>query len=157
MEIIIDGYNVMWASGILNPVARFNFDLARQLLIKILKEYENKTKDKLILVLDGYKGTYPYTRHTQEDDLEIVITGKGINADHWIMETIKDGNFKGAIVTSDREIINFAKSRDVAVITAGVFEKKIMEEIKENKELYKELTDLRGEYLSRHSRKRRKN
>jgi predicted RNA-binding protein with PIN domain len=150
MELLVDGYNIMWAFKNLNPIARTNFDLARKLLIKLLSAYNRYTEENVILVLDGYKGDFPYNRIVEEDGIDVVITGHGINADRWIMEAISSVNFEGSIVTSDKEIIDYAKSRNVPVITAGTFEKILMEVIKPQQDLLEEIRHLESEYSRRY-------
>lgn len=152
-KIVIDGYNLMWTTDTLNPVARYKFDLARDLLEKMLAEYASRVKEKVILVLDGYKGSKLYTVHKQKNDLEIVITAKGVNADRWIIETISRDDFEGAVVSSDREIVNFAKSHGAELITSKTFEHQMMGEIKDNRQLMDEIHDYKRKFRRRHRRK----
>jgi ribosomal protection tetracycline resistance protein len=139
MELLVDGYNVMWTFKELNRIARTNFDLARNLLIKLLSVYDKYVEEDIVLVLDGYKGAFPYTRRQSQDGIDIVVTGNGKNADHWIMEKISDEKFEGAVVTSDREIIRKSEKENVPVITAGTFERKVMETVQQETEILNEI------------------
>jgi predicted RNA-binding protein with PIN domain len=139
MDILIDGYNIMWTFKNLNRIARVNFDLARDLLIKLMIAYSRYTKENIVLVFDGYRGAFPYTRQQNQDGIDIVITGNGIDADQWIKEAISGDSFKGKIVTSDRAIIEKAKSQNVPVITAGTFEKIVFEVTRQEHDILDEI------------------
>lgn len=153
LELIVDGYNLMWTTATLNPVARIDFNKAKDLLLKLLSAYQKRIPESLVLVLDGYKGASPYTRRIQEEGVEMVVTGKGITADRWIMDTLSREGFQGAVVTSDHEIKDFASSRRVAVITSGNFEKQMMDCLKSDKALMDEIHGKKREYQALHKRR----
>jgi predicted RNA-binding protein with PIN domain len=145
MSLLIDGYNLMWAMDALNPVARMNFDMALQLLMKLLTAYAARTAPgEVVLVLDGYRGASPYTRYQEEGGMQVVITGRGITADRWMMDAMSRQGFEGTAVTGDGEILKFARSRGVPCITSKKFESLLMEEARHDKALMDEM----------HSRKR---
>ncbi len=136
----------MWAMDSLNIIARKNFNLAREMLEKIICAYAKYIKDDVFLVLDGYKGTCPYTQRVSMEGIEVVVTGKGINADMWIMDTIAIKGFSGSVVTSDRQIIRSAERKNIPVITSGRFEKTVMKTIGYEFKLLDELAELKWKY-----------
>ncbi|MFP4498486.1 MAG: NYN domain-containing protein [Vulcanimicrobiota bacterium] len=156
MDIIIDAYNLMWTTRTLNPVARFNFGKAARFLERLISIYSKKVEENVILVFDGYKSGHPYTRHENRDGLEVVITGKGITADDWIIEQMQKHHIKGSVVTSDKEIKDAARKNGVNIITSRSFENELMETLKSNRELMDELHELKREYKQKHKRRNRK-
>jgi len=145
----------MWALGVLNPVARINFSLAKDTLTRIVIAYSKTIEDNVFLVLDGYKGTFPYTQRLREGGIEVVITAKGLIADQWIIDTISREDFQGKVVTSDREIIRAAERRNVPVTTSGSFEKEVMKAIEYDLELMDEVFGLKREYQTKYKSKRK--
>ena len=156
MQLLIDGYNLMWASNDLNVIARKNFNLAREMLEKLIIAYSKTVEDEVFLVLDGYRGTCPYTQRVTKEGVEVVITGKGKNADLWMIETMAIKGFRGSIVTSDREIMRSAERRNIEVITSGKFEKRLMNAIGYELALLNELRDLKRKYQPVRKRKKRR-
>ncbi len=147
--ILIDGYNLMWTTATLNPVARFDFNHARDLLILMLRAYQDHSGDEVILVLDGYKGRSPYARRVEREGIGIVITGRGMTADRWIMSAVERPGFDGRVVSSDREIVNFCRSRNVPVTSSGSFEKILMECVEKRRDLSDTLKSRRGHFRGR--------
>lgn len=160
MQIIVDGYNLMWTTRTLNPVARFKFGKAKGLLTRMMDKYAEESGDDVVLVYDGYKGSSPYTRRYDEDNIEVVVTARGMNADRWIMDTVGRNGFEGAVVSSDREIVKYVKSQGIEVITSRTFENRVMDELKDNKEFMDEIHEAKRHFKQihqkRHGRKRSK-
>ncbi len=154
MEFVVDGYNLMWTSQVLNPVARFNFSLARKLLTKMLSAYSKASGNRITLVLDGYKGKFPYTQITTENGIEVVVTASGVNADRWIMENALRDGYNATIVSSDREIVNFARAKSIPLMTSKTFENRVMAKIRKNKALMDEVYNYSRFFRRRHKGRR---
>jgi ribosomal protection tetracycline resistance protein len=154
LEILIDGYNLMWASENLGPIAKLDFNTARDYLQKILNAYAKTTNDKIILVLDGYKSQFPYTRREAADHLEIILTARGTTADRWIMDTVAREGFEGTVVSSDHEIADFSRRKGATVVTSKKFEGVLLEAIKNETEFLKELSAAKKSFQKRRIKRR---
>ncbi|MEW6685801.1 MAG: NYN domain-containing protein [Candidatus Edwardsbacteria bacterium] len=127
-EIIIDGYNLIFAVEELRPLALKDFSKARQGLIELLRRYKAKTRAKVTIVFDG----------TERGEIAEEISG-GIrvlysrqpeSADCLIarlMKKIRPG--QAAIVSSDKEIIDLAKAHYLETIRAKAFERILKEKL----------------------------
>ena len=85
--LLVDGYNIIFAWEELKEVARDNLDLARQMLMDILSNYQGFKKCVVILVFDAYKvpgGTGEVSRY---HNIYVVYTKEAETADAYIEKT----------------------------------------------------------------------
>jgi predicted RNA-binding protein with PIN domain len=83
--ILIDGYNLIHASGELQRLASEDLESAREQLVRLLIEYSARQGREIEVVFDG-KGSSgagaSSTRHT--DLLTVTFTARGMTADSYI-------------------------------------------------------------------------
>ena len=108
--VLVDGYNVIHAWDNLRELVSENMDLARNLLINTLCNYQGYKKCELILVFDAYK----IKRHDREEEkvnnITIVYTKEAETADMYI----------------ERASYKLAKNNRVRVVTSDGMEQLII-------------------------------
>jgi len=104
--IIVDGYNLIFASEELKKLASDNLDLARQRLMDMLSDYCGFTGAELVLVFDAYRTPSNPGSRSEYNNILVAFTGNGETADAFI-ERFADGigkNYSVRVVTSDNLI-----------------------------------------------------
>lgn len=101
--LIVDGYNVLFANGELEEMAKIDIGNARQRLIEILGNYAAYRNVSLVLVFDGYKAKGNPGEKSRWESVQIVYTKEGQTADAYIeaMAVRIGGNYTVRVVTSD--------------------------------------------------------
>ena len=127
MRIIIDGYNLLRHNQGLNRLACRDLKGAREELLKRLESYRKAKGHSLEVVFDAWRGDSPGQQEEKFGGIKVIYSPAGQKADEVIMEmarTFRDGI---VVVSSDREVADFATAQGSPVISAGEFEKKLME------------------------------
>lgn len=119
--LIVDGYNMVYSWGELDEIARVDLYNARHKLIDILANYQAYTKEKMIVVFDGYKRKDNQGTTLQKGKLTIVYTKTDETADAWIERQIREYSKKYAVevATSDALIQNAVFAKGALRISAG--------------------------------------
>lgn len=140
MELVIDGYNVIRQSPELAPHDALDIEEGRRALIARLAEYRRIRghKIKITVVFDGWGSPHVSTQRVTERGVTVLFTRQGETADAWIKEHLGQ-MANGAVVTSDRDIRDFAGRAGVVAIGADEFERRMDEAIyADMKGLYEE-------------------
>jgi predicted RNA-binding protein with PIN domain len=125
LHIIIDGYNFIYQSNRLSAFVHRNFQQGREALIKTLLAYKRNKPHKISVVFDGSNAPHFSTHKDYNKGIEIKFSQRGETADTVIKRIAAREKEKVLIVSSDREIINFAASQGAATISSSLFEEKI--------------------------------
>lgn len=88
--LLVDGYNIIFASRELSTLAKENLDSARSLLSDILANYQAYRGMTLILVFDAYKLPGRQVSVEKYHDIYIVYTKEAQTADAYIEETVHE-------------------------------------------------------------------
>ena len=101
--MIVDGYNVLFANGDLEAMAKIDIGNARQRLIETLGNYAAFKNTELVLVFDGYKAKGNPGEKSRWEGVQIVYTKEGQTCDAYIeaMAVRIGGNYSVRVVTSD--------------------------------------------------------
>ncbi|MBE6538552.1 MAG: GTP-binding protein [Ruminococcaceae bacterium] len=101
--LLVDGYNIIFAWDDLKKVAEDNLNLARQLLINILCNYQGYRDIGVILVFDAYKVTGGRGSVEKQGGIHVVYTKEAETADAYIervsLEMAK--KYRVRVATSD--------------------------------------------------------
>ncbi|MCQ4574850.1 MAG: NYN domain-containing protein [Candidatus Brocadiales bacterium] len=131
MHIIIDGYNLIFAvPELVEVMDKGKMETAREVLLAALSDYEGKSRQKVTVVFDGRDkegDEYMAISQKQHHGGVNVIFSKGTTADEDIKDIINSSpNTKNmCIVTSDKSIIQTARSSGCKLAEPGEFYKKI--------------------------------
>jgi predicted RNA-binding protein with PIN domain len=116
--ILIDGYNLI-------GIAHDNLERARNDLIHKLQEYASRKKHTITVVFDGWKnGNKDQTRITTRQ-VTTIYSRIGENADTVIKRMIASSSKHWIVISSDREISDFAARKDFAALSSEEFEGKL--------------------------------
>jgi predicted RNA-binding protein with PIN domain len=83
-SLIIDGYNLIYASAELEALMRENVEAAREKLIAEVEEYCFRLERTAEVVFDGAGSKGPATTQERSRFLKVTFTGEGRSADSYI-------------------------------------------------------------------------
>ncbi len=121
--LIVDGYNLIFASPELKALAKDRLDLARSRLMDMLSNYAGFTKAQLVLVFDGFRTPGNPGSRSDYHNIHVAFTKDGETGDAYI-EKIADEigkNYSVRVVTSDNLIRLSALRSGVLRCSAGEF------------------------------------
>lgn len=116
--ILIDGYNLI-------GIAHKNLEKARNDLIQKLCEYSNLKAHNITLVFDGWKSGQMVETKMRIGLVNIIYSKLGEKADFVIKKILSESTRPWIVVSSDREISDFANKKDFVSLTASEFEDKL--------------------------------
>ncbi len=101
--LLVDGYNVIYASERLKSLAHSDMKAARDSLMDILSNFQGFRSEQVILVFDAYKVSGGQERVFKYHNLDVVFTREAETADAYIMKTSHELSHKGrvTVATSD--------------------------------------------------------
>jgi hypothetical protein len=117
-NILIDGYNLI-------GIAHKNLEKARNDLLKKLSMYAKIKSHSITVVFDGWKNGQATETRTRVEGIIVIYSSLGEKADYVITKLLSSSQQIWIIVSSDREIYNFAEKKNLVAISANVFEKKL--------------------------------
>ena len=120
-HLIIDGYNLLGIRGGL----RGDVEARREALIRDLAGYRHRKGHPVTVVFDGWRSGHPVERAEWREGVEVVFSKQGEQADAVVKRLAEKYGSDCAVVSSDHEIVNFARAHGSAVLTAGEFETKL--------------------------------
>jgi len=85
--LLVDGYNIIFASEALKKTAGENLDLARNLLIARLCNFKAVKEKEVIIVFDAYKVAGKYREIEKINGIHVVYTKEAETADAYIEKT----------------------------------------------------------------------
>lgn len=121
MRIIVDGYNLIRQSETLRGYERISLEAGRQALLRSLAGYRRLRGHRITVVFDGWAGGSPREERDQAGGLDIIYSRLGEKADEVIKRLLQAGSEEIMVVTSDREIVNFAARRGKTAIASAAF------------------------------------
>jgi len=116
--ILIDGYNLI-------GIAHKNLEKARSDIIKKLSEYSKLKGHNITLVFDGWKSGQGIETRMRIDDVNIIYSKLGEKADFVIKKILSEDIKPWIVVSSDREISDFAGKKGFVSIASDEFEDKL--------------------------------
>ena len=117
-NILIDGYNFI-------GTAHGNLEKARTDFIKQLQEYSTIKKHHITVVFDGWKDGNKDETQSRSRNLTVIYSRLGEKADDVIKKITSSGEKSWIVVSSDREVSEYALSKEHAAIGSHDFEVKL--------------------------------
>jgi uncharacterized protein len=121
LHLIVDGYNLMGVRGGL----RGDVEVKREALIRELAGYRQRKGFPLTVVFDGWRSGYSTEQSEWRQGIEVVYSRRGEQADAVVKRLAEQYGADCAVISSDREITNFARAHDSTIITSGQFETRL--------------------------------
>ncbi len=120
-HLIIDGYNLLGLRGGL----RGDVEAKREQLIRDLAGYRQRKGHPVTVVFDGWRAGHPVEHAEWREGLEVVYSRQGETADTVVKRLAERYGSDCAVVSSDHEIVNFARVHGSTVLTSGEFETRL--------------------------------
>src|SRR2546421_5279087 len=121
VHLIIDGYNLLGVRGGL----RGDVEARREQLIRNLAGYRQRKGHPLTVVFDGWRAGHPVEHVEWREGIGVVYSKQGEQADAVVKRLAEKYGSDCAVVSSDREVSNFAKAHGCTVLTSGEFETRL--------------------------------
>lgn len=125
LTILIDGYNVLGALGKQRSEQASAADEAREALITRLSLYSQRKGHPVTVVFDAWRETTGLEHHENRTGVRVVFTKRGERADQVIQRLAREYGRACAVVSSDLEIIQTAKSHGAFVMKSQEFKVKL--------------------------------
>ena len=125
IHIIIDGYNLIRSSSSLSTLDQQDIQLGREALLHILAAYKKIKRHGITVVFDGTHAPSLLQHKDRVKGIKIKFSHSGETADTVIKKITAREKEKALVVSSDRDVVNFAASQGAATISSPAFEEKI--------------------------------
>jgi predicted RNA-binding protein with PIN domain len=125
IHIIIDGYNLIRQSATLNALDQQDIMLGREALVNRLATYRKIKSHRITVVFDSRHSQLFSIQNERHQGIAIRFSSGGESADDVIKRMAWKEREKALVVSSDREIVDYAALCGAATISAPQFEDKI--------------------------------
>ncbi|MDA8091832.1 MAG: NYN domain-containing protein [Nitrospiraceae bacterium] len=118
-RLLIDGYNLI-------GIQHANLEKKRGELVGLLQAYRNNTGNEVTVVFDGWKNSASHLEsRTVTGGIKVVYSRLGEKADS-VIKKILEKETGIILVSSDRELQNWAWSRGSVAVSSELFETKLL-------------------------------
>lgn len=125
VHIVIDGYNLIRQSPTLSVIEHHSLEEGRDALLESLASYKRIKHHPITVVFDGTDADTHMERRTRWKGIAVVFSRPGELADSVIKRIVTRERERSIVVTSDREIADFAAKHGTATIDSIEFEDKM--------------------------------
>lgn len=122
MQIAVDGYNFIKQSPELRRLEQIELQRAREGLLQMLARYKFLKGHAITVVFDG--GPERALRRERIRGIEVIFSKPGETADD-VLKRLAMEKRGLTVVTSDREVADFAEKKGAAVISSLQFARKV--------------------------------
>jgi uncharacterized protein len=122
MHIIVDGYNIIRQSDTLRRHEKLSLEAGRNALINRISLYKKRRGHRVTIVFDGWEGGEATEERDRQSGIDIIYSRRGEKADDVIKKMFEKKREETVIVTSDRDIADFARRRGGTAIPSPEFE-----------------------------------
>jgi predicted RNA-binding protein with PIN domain len=123
LHLIIDGYNLIRQSPGLRPLEAQDLEAGREALLQRLAAYRRRRpQHKITVVFDGWQAGDLKESRDQQQGLALIFSRRGERADEVIKRLLAQERQRAVVVSSDRELREFADRVRATWITAAEFE-----------------------------------
>jgi uncharacterized protein len=127
LHLIVDGYNLLAQTGRTGSGANLNSEMGRESFLRDLAAYRQRKSHPITVVFDGWQQGWGTEHREHRLGLQIIFSRRGEKADQVIQRLAAEYGSDCAVVSSDREIIDFARARGAFVMKAQEFAGKLRE------------------------------
>jgi predicted RNA-binding protein with PIN domain len=127
LHLIIDGYNLLAQTGRIGAGTSLHSEMAREALLRDLAAYRQRKSHVITVVFDGWQQGWGTEQREHRLGLQIIFSRRGEKADQVIQRLTTEFGSACAVVSSDREIIDFARAQGAFVMKAQEFVGKLHE------------------------------
>lgn len=127
LHLIVDGYNLLAQTGRVGGGTSLHSEIAREALLRDLAAYRQRKAHAITVVFDGWQQGWGTERREYRLGLEIIFSRRGEKADQVIQRLAAEYGSDCAVVSSDREIADFARVHGAFVMKAQEFAGKLLQ------------------------------
>ncbi len=124
-HLIIDGYNLLGVRGLIGQSSGPPGESVREHLLQELARYRQRKPHAITVVFDGWQQGMGSERHEHRLGIEVIYSRRRQRADQVIQRLSEEYGHDCAVVSSDREVADYARARGAFVIEAYEFETKL--------------------------------
>ena len=117
-NILIDGYNLI-------GIAHRDFEKARQDIILQLDQYAGLKRHSITVVFDGWKNGQAAETKMRRGNVTVIYSSLGERADSVIKNMLSSATKPWIVVSSDREIYEFARKKYLVALKSDEFAGKL--------------------------------
>ena len=117
-NILIDGYNLI-------GIAHRDFERARQELIVQLDRYAILKRHSITVVFDGWKNGQAAETKMRRGEVTVIYSSLGEKADSVIKNMVSSATKPWIVVSSDRDIYDFARKKYFVALKVDEFSGKL--------------------------------
>jgi predicted RNA-binding protein with PIN domain len=122
LHLIIDGYNLIKLAPALRLIGDQDLEAGRQALLHCLGVYRrSRPQHRITVVFDGWQAGDLRESRDNQRSMAIVFSRRGERADEVIKRLLAKEGQRAVVVSSDRELQDFADRVGAAWISAGQF------------------------------------
>jgi len=125
VHIIIDGYNLIRQSSQWSMLDLQDLQLGRDALLGALAEYKKRRAHRITVVFDAADAPGFMGRNDKVRGISVKYSHPGQSADTLIKRMADELREKALVVSSDRDITDYAAGRGASVIGSPDFEMKM--------------------------------
>ncbi len=123
LHLIVDGYNLIRQSPALRVIEARDLEAGRAALLQRLAAYRRtRPQHKITVVFDGWQAGGPTESRDRYQGMGIIYSRRGERADEVIKRLLTQERGRAVVVSSDRELRDFADRVGATWITAPDFE-----------------------------------
>jgi len=127
LHLIIDGYNLLAQISRIGGETSLRSEMARESFLRDLSAYRQRKSHVITVVFDGWQQGWGTERREHRLGLEVIFSRRGEKADQVIQRLAAEFGSDCAVVSSDREIVDFAREQGAFVMKAQEFVEKLRE------------------------------
>lgn len=125
MHIVVDGYNLIRQSRHFSSLDRHDLEAGRQALVAALAAYKKIKPYTITVVFDGKDAPPGMPRRDRCRGIELRFSGPGELADAVIKRMASRERQGVVVVSSDQEVVNYARAKGAGIIGAIEFEERL--------------------------------
>ena len=124
-HLIIDGYNLLGAIGRGTITGGPEGEAMRETLLQDLTRYRQRIEHSITVVFDAWRQVGGIQRQEHRAGVTVIFSRQGEQADQVIQRMVREYGRDSAVVSSDHEVINVARSHGAFVIRSQEFLSKL--------------------------------
>ncbi len=125
LHIIIDGYNFIRQSETFSGLDQVDMQTGREALVESLAAYKRLKGHRITVVFDGIHAPVFSLQKDRVKGIDIRFSRTGESADAVIKRMARRLREKALVVTSDRDVADFATAEGAVSVSSPEFEEKL--------------------------------
>ncbi len=135
LHLIIDGYNLIRQSPWLSVLDARDLEAGREALLQALSDYRRlRPQHKITVIFDGWQGGAFQESRDLCQGVAVIYSRRGERADEVIKRFLARERNRVVMVSSDRELQEFAEKSGATWVAAGQFDSQFLSSARRDEE-----------------------